>query len=87
MPDLFKEKAGEWDANQMRLQLSSAIGASILNHVPLHQQMAVMDFGAGTGVSAHHLLKTVKINFKLWLLEMRKVWISHYSRKATGSLP
>ena len=50
MADLFTEKAQDWDANQMVLQLSSAIGSSILKHVPLHSQMQVLDFGAGTGL-------------------------------------
>lgn len=60
MPDLFKDKAGDWDANQMRMQLSSAIGASILKIVPLHEQMAVMDFGAGTGLLTSHIAPRVK---------------------------
>lgn len=60
MSDLFKEKASDWDANQMRLQLSSAIGKSILQHVALHDDMAVMDFGAGTGLLASHVAPKVK---------------------------
>ena len=59
MPDLFKEKASDWDANQMRMQLSSAIGASILEHVPLDRQMRVMDFGAGTGLLTSHIAPRV----------------------------
>ena len=59
MSDLFKEKAGDWDANQMRLQLSSAIGAAILEHVPLDNQMNVMDFGAGTGLLTGHIAPRV----------------------------
>lgn len=60
MTDLFKQKASDWDANQMRLQLSSAIGASILNNVPLDEQMSVMDFGAGTGLLTSHIAPRVK---------------------------
>jgi putative AdoMet-dependent methyltransferase len=60
MSDLFKEKAGDWDANQMRLQLSSAIGASILEHVPLDTHMDVMDFGAGTGLLTSHVAPRVR---------------------------
>ncbi|MGB5707468.1 MAG: class I SAM-dependent methyltransferase [Arenicellales bacterium] len=60
MSDLFKEKASDWDANQMRTQLSSAIGASILAHVPLDGNMAVMDFGAGTGLLTSHVAPRVK---------------------------
>lgn len=60
MSDLFKQKAGDWDANQMRQQLSSAIGASILEHVTLGSNMEVMDFGAGTGLLTSHVAPHVK---------------------------
>lgn len=60
MSDLFKEKAVEWDANQMRQELSSAIGNSILKYVPLDEQMEVMDFGAGTGLLTSHIVPRVK---------------------------
>jgi putative AdoMet-dependent methyltransferase len=60
MPDLFKQKAGDWDANQMRTQLSAAVGASILKHVPLEADMDVMDFGAGTGLLTSHIVPRVK---------------------------
>lgn len=60
MSDLFKEKAGEWDASQMRLQLSTAIGTCILQHVPLTEQMEVMDFGAGTGLLTTHIVPRVR---------------------------
>ena len=60
MPDLFKEKASGWDANEMRSQLSSAIGAAILEYVPLHENMTVMDFGAGTGLLTSHIVPRVK---------------------------
>ena len=60
MPDLFKEKASDWDANEMRAQLSSAIGGTILDSVPLHENMTVMDFGAGTGLLTSHIAPRVK---------------------------
>ena len=60
MSDLFKAKAGDWDASQMRLQLSSAIGASILKHIPLSDAMDVMDFGAGTGLLTSHIVPRVR---------------------------
>ena len=50
MTDLFEAKAKDWDANDRRTRLASAIGASILEHVPLHERMNVLDFGAGTGL-------------------------------------
>ena len=60
MTDLFNEKAKDWDANEMRKMLSSAIGSSILAHVSLHDQMRVMDFGAGTGLISSQVAPMVK---------------------------
>jgi 2-polyprenyl-3-methyl-5-hydroxy-6-metoxy-1,4-benzoquinol methylase len=60
MPDLFEEKAKDWDANDRRTRLASAVGASILEHVNLHEQMTVLDFGAGTGLIAAQIAPLVK---------------------------
>ena len=48
--DLFKDKADDFDANDIPRQLSAGIGASILSNVVLSDGMQVMDFGAGTGL-------------------------------------
>lgn len=50
MTDLFKEKAPEWDVNEMVKALSAGIGAAIQANVTLNSSMHVMDFGAGTGL-------------------------------------
>ncbi|HEW81685.1 MAG TPA: class I SAM-dependent methyltransferase [Nitrospirae bacterium] len=60
MTDLFNEKAKDWDINEMVKMLSSAIGSSIIEHLPLHDQMSVMDFGAGTGLISSHIAPLVK---------------------------
>lgn len=61
MTDLFNEKAKDWDANEMvNKMLSSAVGSSILEHIPLHDQMHVMDFGAGTGLISSQIAPLVK---------------------------
>ncbi len=60
MADLFNEKAQTWDADDRVRQLSSAIGASILQHIRLDAQMTVMDFGAGTGLISAHVAPLVK---------------------------
>ena len=60
MTDLFNEKAKDWDANEMRKMLSSVIGSAILEHVSLHDQMRVMDFGAGTGLISSQVAPLVK---------------------------
>jgi 2-polyprenyl-3-methyl-5-hydroxy-6-metoxy-1,4-benzoquinol methylase len=59
MSDYFNKRAQDWDADDMVSRLSSAIGLSILEHVPLHQQMDVMDFGAGTGLISSHVAPLV----------------------------
>ncbi len=59
MPDLFDEKAKEWDTNDMVKELSLAIGSSILKHITFHDQMDVMDFGAGTGLISSHVAPLV----------------------------
>lgn len=60
MTDLFNEKAKDWDVNEMVKNLSSAIGSSILEHIPLHDEMRVMDFGAGTGLISSQIAALVK---------------------------
>jgi len=59
MSDLFDEKAKDWDADEMIKQLSSAVGSSIIKYTPLHNQMNVMDFGAGTGLISSHIAPLV----------------------------
>ncbi len=60
MTDLFKEKAGDWDANELRKKMSNAIGSSILQNVKLNTQMTVIDFGAGTGLISSQIAPHVK---------------------------
>lgn len=59
MADLFDQKAQDWDADEMKKNLSSAIGSSIIEHVALNEQMKVMDFGAGTGLISSHVAPLV----------------------------
>ena len=59
MSDLFTEKAQTWDADDMVVKLSSAIGSSILKNVPFDSQMDVLDFGAGTGLISSHVAPLV----------------------------
>ena len=69
MPDYFNEKAKSWDVDEMVTRLSSAVGSSILKHVPLHDQMLVMDFGAGTGLISSHVAPRVKKIFAVDISE------------------
>ena len=59
MSQYFDEKAVDWDADDRRRQLSSAIGSSILAHIPLDDRMDVLDFGAGTGLISAYVAPRV----------------------------
>ena len=73
MTDLFNEKAKDWDANEMRTILSSAIRSAILEHVSLHDQMQVMNFGAGTGLITSQVAPLVK---KIVALDISEVMLN-----------
>ncbi len=60
MGDLFAEKAEDWDRNDIPRQISAAVGATLLAQVPLHGDMQVMDFGAGTGLISSQVAPRVK---------------------------
>lgn len=60
MSEYFNEKSKDWDANDMVKNLSAAIGISIVENVPLNDEMDVMDFGAGTGLISSRVAPLVK---------------------------
>ncbi len=60
MDDLFKQKAENWDTQSIPQQLSKSIGPAIIEHIGLHPEMEVMDFGAGTGLLTSHIVPLVK---------------------------
>lgn len=60
MTDLFKDKAQDWDANDMVKGLSIGIGSAIHANVNFDQTMVVMDFGAGTGLMTSQIANRVK---------------------------
>lgn len=60
MTDLFEAKAADWDANNRKSLLASAIGETILRQVSLDGQMDVLDFGAGTGLIASRIAPGVR---------------------------
>lgn len=49
-PDLFADKAHEWDTRPVPMQISEGVSAAILASVALDSALTVMDFGAGTGL-------------------------------------
>lgn len=59
MTDLFKEKAETYDSTDWDNELA-AIGKMILSEIPFHDQMHVMDFGAGTGLLCSQIVPMVQ---------------------------
>ncbi len=49
-PDLFHDKAADWDTRPIPVQISTGVVDAIRTHVPLSEDLTVMDFGAGTGL-------------------------------------
>jgi len=60
MADLFEQKSEDWDTRDIIQKLSSAVGSTILEHIPLHQSMKVLDFGAGTGLISSQIAPFVE---------------------------
>lgn len=60
MTDFYKEKAESYDAEDWEKVLSSVAEATILSKIAFHDQMHVMDFGAGTGLICSHVAPMVK---------------------------
>lgn len=50
MNDLFRDKAGDWDARPTPVQISEGVFEALKRRVPLGPEMRVLDFGAGTGL-------------------------------------
>jgi 2-polyprenyl-3-methyl-5-hydroxy-6-metoxy-1,4-benzoquinol methylase len=59
MTDLFREKAQDWDINDIVKDISMGIGSVIHDNVTLDNSMLVMDFGAGTGLVTQHVANKV----------------------------
>lgn len=52
MPDLFADKAHEFDNRPVPQQISHGVVAAMERQIPLSPDLSVMDFGAGTGLIA-----------------------------------
>jgi 2-polyprenyl-3-methyl-5-hydroxy-6-metoxy-1,4-benzoquinol methylase len=55
MTDLFAAKSADFDQNPFVAQLSAAVGKAVLANIDLKATMAVLDFGAGTGLISSQL--------------------------------
>jgi cyclopropane fatty-acyl-phospholipid synthase-like methyltransferase len=50
MPDLFRDKADDWDARPVPAQISAGVFDALSRRVALAPTLTVLDFGAGTGL-------------------------------------
>jgi ubiquinone/menaquinone biosynthesis C-methylase UbiE len=50
MTSSFDERAQAWDEQPRRVQLAADIFAALEKQIPLHSDMAALDYGAGTGL-------------------------------------
>lgn len=50
MPDLFSDKAADWDSRPVPAQISEGVVRAMCARVPLDPKWVVLDFGAGTGL-------------------------------------
>ena len=55
----FDAAAATWDDNPTRVELAKAVAGAMVAAVPLTPQMAVMDFGCGTGLITRELAPKV----------------------------
>ncbi len=55
----FNRVAAEWDSNPARVDLAKGVAEEIRKAVPITQDMAILDFGAGTGLLTLGLLPYV----------------------------
>lgn len=58
-PDHFEDKSKDWDARPAPVQISQAVGRLLHERVAWTPEMRVMDFGAGTGLVASHIVEHV----------------------------
>ncbi len=79
MSDLFKEKAGNYDSEEWAQELSSVVGAMISAKIPFHDQMHVMDFGAGTGLLSATVAPMVK---KITAVDISEAMLEKLTAKA-----
>lgn len=59
-PDLFRDKAADWDSRPVSTQISEGVVKAIRDHVAIRPDSVLMDFGAGTGLVGAKLVSLVK---------------------------
>lgn len=59
-PDLFADKAADWDARPLPQRISEGVAAALFARVPLQADQTALDFGAGTGLLTGRIAPKVR---------------------------
>jgi len=63
--DHFAVRAVDYDSTEYRLKYVDDMAQSILDRIPLHPEMTIVDFGAGTGLLSERLASHVGKNIAI----------------------
>lgn len=77
MTDLYKERAETYDSEEWDKELA-AIGKMMLAEIPFHDQMHVLDFGAGTGLLCSQVLPMIR---KITAVDVSKAMLEQLGKK------
>lgn len=83
MQDLFKEKAGTWDEEQVRVMGAKKIADAIASSIELNETMEIMDFGVGTGLLGFEIAKVTQ---KVYGVDTSAMMIQKLKEKNTPQL-
>jgi len=56
----FDAAAADWDKGDIRQQIAYETAEAVLKHVPLRDEMDLLDFGAGTGLLTYRIVPHVR---------------------------
>ena len=83
--DNFAHKSKSWDMNSKRVQNAKGIAEHIIKNIKLHENMKIMDFGAGTGLLSYfvapHVHTIVAIDNSPSMLQVFKEKSSEFKCK------
>lgn len=61
MKSYFDDKAKDWDKKDFRMKMIDTISDLIKKYIPINDNMAVMDFGCGTGLLGLNFIDDVRM--------------------------
>jgi SAM-dependent methyltransferase len=79
VPDLFRDKAADYDSRPVPAQISEGVFAALSSRLALHADLTVLDFGAGTGLVTGKLAPLVK---RIHAVDVSPAMLEQLARKA-----